>query len=166
MERKLKFKDIAGNIPFGLFIYQEKSHDMIKVHTVLNNENMDDLSFGTSRYHYIHSSDGYKPILYPLDTIHKTITHNGKEIVPIVELANIAYPTMQFTIIEDFTCIELGLRREFGWKNNGFVFNQCFFVDNQYQLFDYLHELKIDYRGLIDAGLAIDVNTLNENPYK
>jgi len=37
---------------------------------------------------------------------------------------------------------------------------------NQYQLFDYLHELKIDYRGLIDAGLAIDVNTLEVNPYK
>ena len=37
---------------------------------------------------------------------------------------------------------------------------------NQYQLFDYLHELKIDYRRLIDAGLAIDVNTLEVNPYK
>jgi hypothetical protein len=34
------------------------------------------------------------------------------------------------------------------------------------ELFDYLNELKIDYRGLIDAGLAIDANTLKENPYK
>ena len=28
------------------------------------------------------------------------------------------------------------------------------------------YELKIDYRGLIDVGLAIDVNTLDFNPYK
>ena len=36
----------------------------------------------------------------------------------------------------------------------------------QIALFDYLNELKIDYRGLIDAGLAVDCNTLENNPYK
>jgi hypothetical protein len=34
------------------------------------------------------------------------------------------------------------------------------------QLFDYLHEHFIDYRGLIDEGMAIDVNTLEKNPYE
>jgi hypothetical protein len=29
-----------------------------------------------------------------------------------------------------------------------------------------LHELKIDYRGLIESSLAIDANTLETNPYK
>ena len=38
-------------------------------------------------------------------------------------------------------------------------------VPNQYQLFDYLHSRFIDYRGLIDAGLVVDVNTLENNPY-
>jgi hypothetical protein len=33
-------------------------------------------------------------------------------------------------------------------------------------LLDFLHELKIDYRGLINAGSVIDVNTLEINPYK
>jgi len=37
---------------------------------------------------------------------------------------------------------------------------------NQYQLFDYLHELKIDYRGLIASGLAVSVYELKNNPYK
>jgi hypothetical protein len=39
-------------------------------------------------------------------------------------------------------------------------------VKNQYKLFDFLYELKIDYRGLIESGLAIDCNTLENNPYK
>jgi hypothetical protein len=39
-------------------------------------------------------------------------------------------------------------------------------VPNQVALFDYLQELKIDYRNLIDSGLAIDAGTLETNPYK
>lgn len=37
---------------------------------------------------------------------------------------------------------------------------------NQLALFQYLAKEKIDFMGLIDAGLAIDVTTLPENPYK
>jgi hypothetical protein len=48
----------------------------------------------------------------------------------------------------------------------GFSTNDRDIFYNQYQLFDFLHELKIDYRGLIDAGLAVDCNTLEVNPYK
>ena len=33
-------------------------------------------------------------------------------------------------------------------------------------VFDKFHEWMFDYRGLISAGLAIDVNTLPENPYE
>jgi hypothetical protein len=39
-------------------------------------------------------------------------------------------------------------------------------IKNYPQLFDYLHELKIDYRGLIDAKLCISCYDLPENPYK
>ena len=33
-------------------------------------------------------------------------------------------------------------------------------------VFDKFHEWMFDYRGLISAGLAVDVNTLPENPYE
>lgn len=33
-------------------------------------------------------------------------------------------------------------------------------------IYDKLNEWMFDYRGLISAGLAIDVNTLPENPYE
>ena len=36
---------------------------------------------------------------------------------------------------------------------------------NQYQLFDFLHELKIDYRWLIEAKLGISCYDLDTNPY-
>jgi hypothetical protein len=39
-------------------------------------------------------------------------------------------------------------------------------IINTNKLFDFLHELKIDYRGLIDAKLAIDANTLGNNFYE
>ena len=32
--------------------------------------------------------------------------------------------------------------------------------------FDKLSEWMFDYRGLIPVGLAVDVNTLSENPYE
>ena len=32
---------------------------------------------------------------------------------------------------------------------------------NQVAFFDYLHELKIDYRGLIDAGLAVSTHDVD-----
>lgn len=39
-------------------------------------------------------------------------------------------------------------------------------IEKQYHLFDYMNELKLDYRGLIDANLSVSVHDLPENPYK
>lgn len=39
-------------------------------------------------------------------------------------------------------------------------------TDKALRYFDKLNEWMFDYRGLISAGLAIDVNTLPENPYE
>jgi hypothetical protein len=60
---------------------------------------------------------------------------------------------------------------QFGYNEINAFFNtggddNNFEVKNQYLIFDYLHELKIDYRGLIDAGLAVSVYDLETNPYE
>ena len=39
-------------------------------------------------------------------------------------------------------------------------------TDKALRYYDRLNEWMFDYRGLISAGLAIDVNTLPENPYE
>jgi hypothetical protein len=60
---------------------------------------------------------------------------------------------------------------DFIYNGNRFNLSWCnlpkgFPVVNQTILFDCMNELKIDYRGLIESGLAIDANTLKANPYK
>jgi hypothetical protein len=107
-------------------------------------------------------------ILRHLSDLYRTITHSGKEIVLIVELAKMSLPLGDWIINQNYItdyCFS-GQYGNFGFKNGSFWVEDIDTVPNQHELFDYLHELKIDYRGLIDAGLAIDVNTLDKNCYE
>jgi hypothetical protein len=161
MRRKLEFKDICGYLPYDLHYQCEYLDGHIKVDGYLNYKNLQDLmrniAFDT-------------PILRPLSDLYKTITHNGKEIVPIVELAEIAGDEKNW-ILEGDTAFHPGLKLSVNFcKVCGFIFQRLndsdeidnLIVNSQVELFDYLNELKIDYRGLIDAGVAIDCNTLND----
>ena len=49
----------------------------------------------------------------------------------------------------------------------GMLYTTASCIDSDWPMvFDKFHEWMFDYRGLISAGLAIDVNTLPENPYE
>jgi hypothetical protein len=137
MKRKLEMKDIVGYLPHHL---QGFCCDLT--------ENGKLYPYGSILYYGFYSADVYllfndkvKPVLRPLSDLYKTITHNGTEIVPFEEI-----------------------------KENLHIPEGCWHLDERldifYTPFDYLNELKIDYRGLIDAGLAIDCNTLEKNPYE
>jgi len=186
MERKLELKDIAGYLPYDLSainyideIYEVQGfnnwHDML----LFQNGNDEEL-INETEYHITN----IKPILRPLSDLYKTITHNGKGIIPIVELAKMAYINLGWKLNDDVNILDCAIRYfedgigymymyfdHMGW----FVGSQKLYgkeeryemdVPNQYQLFDYLNELKIDYRGLIDSCLAISAHDLKENPYK
>ena len=108
------------------------------------------------------------PVLYPIDALYKTITHNSKEIVPIVEIGR-----MVDNINADLWKLGEYAGKPCAKKRTSYLifdklgrFQYSGYNVNSIKLFDYLQELKIDYRGLIDAGLAIDANTLEVNPYK
>jgi len=156
MKQKLTFADICGYLPHGLAM---RWHDG-SINTFYSIPNIE---YGT-------------PILRPQSDLYNTITHNGIKICPIVELAKICMPNMyNYEVVDNCLCritCEKGSNDiyHFWWNRDFQIESQysckSFSSINQYQLFDYLHELKIDYRGLIDAGLAIDVNTLDVNPYK
>ena len=168
MKRELQQKDIAGYLPYGLK-YTNYHHGAIFI-IELYNGGLEQL---------MQTPDLYKPVLRPLYDLYCTITHNGEEIVPIVELAKMAKLHLDYKSdwkFERGPIIDCAIKSDdlyFVFENGSFIS----YVDsgkrliqnkilNQYALFDYLHELKIDYRGLIDAGLAIDVNTLESNPYE
>lgn len=158
--RKLELKDIAGYLPYGLYICNRKDIVRPAWINIYQIENIAD------------NSECKGVILRPLSDLCKTITLNGKEIIPIVELAKIHNKTLKWKLDqqkatssrEEFCYIEC----ERAFMSFYGIFNRTVgsIVKNQYQLFDYLHELKIDYRGLIDDGLAVSVYDLENNPYK
>ena len=184
--KTLEFKDIAGYLPYGLAITHPDWNDRIIIYGGYIDRHEYSLWSGCDFFYenkeYKYHTDYFKPILRPLSDLYKGITHNGKEIIPIVELAKIAYSKIEWKFaIGKFWELGRGCAesntdncRFFFWKNEAgptcytFVhgYSECKTVYNQADLFDYLDELKIDYRGLIDAGLAIDANTLENNPYK
>jgi hypothetical protein len=169
--KTLQLKDIAGNLPhklLGQWINPKLNGDTNYYGHIVH------IGLASVEY-YILNNDDIKPILYPPSDMYKPYIHSGEEIIPIVELAKLA---CQFS--------------NFKWKleknngnpmavcgNYGFFYsevNHCFveqsniavskICDIKYDLFDFLNELKIDYRGLIQDGLALSVYDLPENPYK
>jgi len=147
--RELKLKDIAGYLPYGLNYMNVRKQNTFTIFDHLHN--------------LIKDSEYIKPILRPLSDLYKPITHNGKEQTPILELAKMQGGfTWRIGINKAVT--EYG--DEFYYYGKSFVFNNSKGEPKeiifQYELFDYLQELKIDYRGLIDAGLAISVYDLDK----
>ena len=132
--------------------------------------------------------DLIKPILRPLSDLTKEIDHKGEKFVPIVQLAKIAGFEVElfgFTIeTSHYSFREHGFRYgvllKGGAVKNGsydFVYDHeisafyntyptCKQIHNQLPLFQKLIELHFDIAGLIEKGEAIDVNTLEINPYK
>ena len=179
MERKLQFFEIAGNLPYGLKVIDNRERIIYSLlGTEIDTTLCKVLMYGDT---YNHDDDDWwplselTPILRPRSDMYRTITHNGKEIVPIVKLAKIAFGN-EF----DFKLFDKNAQFKGNGDNIHFWYSEKFEafgafrtkadihlpIHNQYQLFDYMNELKIDYRGLIDAGIAIDANTLETNPYK
>ena len=160
MKRELKLEMIAGYLPYGLRVkYHYDSGDTAILEAI-----------GLGLMSVCQEYNG-KPILRPISDLYRPITHNGKDIVPICELARISKPfiSWEWSDGSDYVYDNRDYTFHYYEEHRCFIFqkgNDANVVPNQYQLFDYLHELKIDYRGLIDAGLSVDVNTLDVNPYK
>jgi hypothetical protein len=131
-----------------------------------------------------------KPILYPLSSLYKNRNHNGKKIMPILEFSmcalsedikgfHVSFMREKQIIFENsdmlrkwevVTEIEDWQGRLISITYYHRIHKNARWVEGErkkceIQFVDFLNEMKIDYRGLIYAGLAIDVNTLKINPY-
>jgi hypothetical protein len=93
----------------------------------------------TPVHHFL--KDSFKPICRPLSDLTKPIEHNGEVFVPINKLPIIGNE-----------CINLINDIETGWI--------------RFKEVQKLIEWHFDLAGLIEKGEAIDVNTLEPNPYK
>ena len=166
MERKLTLTDICGYLPYGLKIKYDLGY---------GTHSLENITSATSKHMY-NAMDELDfcdciPILRPLSDLYRTITNDGKEICPIVELAKISYPDLEWKIVNDFVvCDDNNYTFDYDIAYNQFYCVDKFYhrqyLPNQYQLFDYLHELKIDFRNLIESGLAVSVYDIENNCYK
>ena len=92
-----------------------------------------------------------KPILHPLTDLTKEIEHNGEKFVPLHRLLENNYFDLTQMSEEDVLAYE-----------------GAFMMPELITLYDLLLYLKwhFDLFNGIENGEAIDVNTLDENPYK
>lgn len=138
---ELLFKDLSCRLPYG-----------VSVHIINRDNEVRDVVIGTGNINYVKEiKNGWwrscKPYLIPMSSIHKEIEFKGEKIVPIEELHNISS-----SICFDGSLCEYGS-------------NFYLSINDDTRYFDYLNSHMIDYRGLIDNGLAIAVTPEN-NPYK
>jgi hypothetical protein len=111
------------------------------------------------------AENGVLPILYPLSSLAETIWFEGKEINPI-EFIKDWYNEKYATEIDDL--------EHYSFKNDFILFGviqpkmetELEIINMPYQAYQLLFKMKIDIFGLIEKGLAVDVNTLETNPYK
>ena len=115
------------------------------------------------------------PILHPLSDLTKEIEHKGEKFVPMVELSKLAgFEPQQLDPIDEIVAICNNYSISFGYEKGSFFAGRINFkendwieditIKNQLQLFSKLIEWHFS---LMDEGEKfIDVNTLEENPYK
>ena len=169
--RKLELYEIAGYLPHGLkFKYFDDEWERNRICWIasMTYDENEEICFTDGEVEFYEKLYKLEPLLRPPSDLYKPIIHNGKEIVPIVEIG----------IMVDDIDANLWKLGEYAGKpcakkRTSFLifdklgrFQYSGYNVNSIKLFDYLHELKIDYRGLIDAGLAIDCYALEFNPYK
>jgi hypothetical protein len=94
-------------------------------------------------YGFVNGDTLHKPILRPLSDLTRLNNINGRKFCPI-------------TYIEE-SYAYFDTKQIFHLINNGNWLNNC-----DYLLIQYLFEWHFDVFGLIEAGLAIDINTLND----
>ena len=93
-----------------------------------------------------------KPILRPLSDLTKEIEHNGERFVPIDELWGQTLGEIDSNTYDDYF-FNPDLKTTWICKEN--------VLQLEWVVVEKLFEWHFDVFGLIDAGLAIDINTLN-----
>ena len=110
-----------------------------------------------------------KPILKSMLDLNKPL-ENGN--IPIIELAKIVFTSknIKFSLYDNKVLVDYGDNLKYWFSTDSdftyFHIEDCnlgvAMFPNQVKLFNYLNEYHFDYRGLIDKGLAIDINTIKE----
>lgn len=119
----------------------------------------------------VESEQGFEhvtPLLRPLDQLTQPINEGGREFVPILELARMACPNEDWSFDGDRAKT---WRHNFGFDSNSFWLYDFLSDENvtiyaQLELFQKLFEWKMDVFGLIESGLALPLDSINDKTGK
>lgn len=153
---RLELKHISSYLPYGLKWYHPKGKTGLVT------------TYNASTIIASVNNQGYKIVLRPMSDLIKELPDGT---IPIMELAKIAtgeeYKNYDIELT-DYTvmCVDkdesagfiIGLNSLDMTVTYEDVFNNP--LENPIGLFDYLNQHHFDYRGLIEIGLAIDINTI------
>ena len=143
--KTLELKDICGYLPYGLK-YQWTNMKSVRLISMTDEVDYSSQHSLSTAWEWMMHRQA-RPILRPMSDLTKEITHRGEKFVPL-DVFN-----------------DRGHFIEFDAAGLLYTVGGC--MDSDWlMVFDKFHEWLFDYRGLISAGLAIDVNTLPENPYE
>lgn len=139
---KLELKHLVPYLPYGLKLYwnDDKSITGIGFESETDYSNVYEL-YPLATINFIINREpqdlGFKLLLRPLSDLTKQIEHNGEKFVP----------TEQILTIFGVTFLELQVLEP---------------RELPYEVVRWMHEHHFDTEGLIEAGLAIDLNTINK----
>jgi hypothetical protein len=136
---KLELKHLAGYLPYDLKIKTTFGWDTMQT----LNDYCVNIDFEDVHYYDSLETTDFKAILRPLSDLTKEIEVNGEKFVPNVKLN--LHSTYSYGIF-------LENQYGYGYEVTDLSFNKV----------NKLLEWHFDIYGLIDAGLAIDLNTLNK----
>ena len=135
---KIELKHLAPYLPYGLKGYNSfMGHDLVRNIDCGNVMN------------YVWGDTNSKPILRPLSDFTKEIEHNGEKFVPIQK---ISFVDGEFYLDEVDDIIYF----------NDTCGLDAYEVTRCYSLIEKLFEWHFDVFGLIEKGLALDMNTLDQ----
>lgn len=105
---------------------------------------------------------GLKPLIRSMDDLSKPLEDGT---IPILELARIAEVEGLIKVNNGCAVFGYEFKDRFYWNGTDFVVDYWNLenykaICNQLDLFDYLNKHNFDYRGLIDKGLAININEM------
>lgn len=165
---KLELKHLAGYLPYGL-----KMELLGFPFTQILGKHYRTLELDCGHdFHFYLQENKVRPILRPLSDLTKEIEVNGEKFIPLVKLFDIVFgieheefvistPAVCMRISDSTQKLEFDERANCFWceelNNDG---NEWSPPHNQLELFQKLYEWHFDIHGLIEKGLAIDINTL------
>lgn len=189
MKNKLRLSEIVGYLPYGLECCCKgmvDNVDKISRCKVVGYWLDDNTVWINIMYTVACSYVGLeeiKPILRPMSDLSKPIIINGynhnREFIPIEKLARVYEHPWEIVEVfdiktsKDSTLIEYTMEDVLTYRFAYIHTIDCFFnyccytktehtITNTSLLYNLLNRWHFDYHGLIERGLAVDINTINE----